>query len=66
MSKEVELVRISQGAIYRYCAGDAWIVGVKVVGTAGSLSRYGLAMTDREKFWDFTETTEEIARSVGQ
>ena len=64
--KELELVRISQGAVYSYCGGDAWIVGVWVKGTEGNLARYGTAMTDKVTFWDFTECDEQTAREVGQ
>lgn len=65
----MELVRISQGAVYSYRGADAWVVGVKVVGTAGNLAKYGLARMKYEKgeprFWDFSETDKETAQNCG-
>ena len=57
------LERISQSA--RFCCGN-WVVGVHVVGTAGSLARFGLAMTDGTEFWDFEESDKETALCLGQ
>lgn len=58
--------RISNSAVYRWQSGDAWIVGVQVAGTAGNLARYGLAMTDGKKFWDFEPCELSTALHVGE
>ena len=58
--------RISNSAVYRWCQGDVWIVGVQVAGTAGNLARYGLAMTDGKKFWDFEPCELKTAQHVGE
>ena len=47
-------------------SGDFQIVGVQVAGTAGNLARYGLAMTDGEKFWDFEPCELSTALHVGE
>lgn len=61
------LERISHNAVF-VLASDThcvWIVGVHVVGTAGNLAKYGLAYTDGEKFWDYTECDEDTALRYG-
>lgn len=62
----MQFERISIGAVYHYCGGDAWLVGVHVIGTAGNMARYGIAMTDGDKFWDFYDTEYEDALNVGR
>ena len=47
-------------------SGDFQIVGVQVAGTAGTLARYGLAMTDGKKFWDFEPCELSTALHVGE
>lgn len=47
-------------------SGDFQIVGVQVAGTAGNLARYGLAMTDGKKFWDFEPCELSTALHVGE
>lgn len=57
------LYQISNSFIAR---GDFQIVGVQVAGTAGNLARYGLAMTDGKKFWDFEPCGLITALHVGE
>jgi hypothetical protein len=47
-------------------SGDFQIVGVQVAGTAGNLARYGLAMTDGKKYWDFEPCELSTALHVGE
>ena len=62
--EKMKLERVSHGAHYVYCGGDAWTVGVHVIGTAGNMAKYGLAMTDGVIFWDFIECDEDKAKSL--
>lgn len=57
------LYQISNSFIAR---GGFQIVGVQVAGTAGNLARYGLAMTDGKKFWDFEPCGLSTALHVGE
>jgi len=62
------LERVSHNASYvcKTQTGCVWTVGVHVIGTAGNLAKFGLAYTDGEEFWDYTECDEYTALHYGE
>ena len=45
------------GVNARFVMNGVWCVPVHVLGTAGSLAKFGFALTDGADFWDFQEST---------